>query len=67
LAEEDIKRRIRVLLGLKEVKIIFSLVNVIQCRQALFCVVVLTVFNGATREVDIVTLYRLHGQGIESR
>jgi len=33
----------------------------------MFCVVVLTVFNGATSEVDIATLYRLHGQGIESR
>ena len=55
------------LLERKEAKRIFTLVNVIQCRQALFCVVVLTVFNGATSEVGIATLYRLHGQGIESR
>jgi hypothetical protein len=51
----------------KEVKRIFTLQKVIQCRQALFCVVVLTAFNGATSVVGIATLYRLHGPGIESR
>jgi hypothetical protein len=56
-----------VLPGLKEVKRIFTLEKVSQGRQAIFCVVVLTAFNGATSEVDIATLYRLHGPGIESR
>jgi len=61
------KCRKRVLPELREVKRIFTLENVIQCRQALFCVVVLTVFIGATSVVGIATLYRLHGPGIESR